>query len=92
MTVEEMLHRVSSRELTEWIAYEQKNGPLGHQYSDDVLASILEALHTNTFVAGLQYDPNPVPEPKRVPRPPEVMQGEEVQFGFDALGDALPGG
>jgi hypothetical protein len=86
MTVEEMLHRISSKELTEWRAYELANGPLGHQYSDDLLAHIHEAIQANTYVEGMQYDPNPAPEPKRIPRPHEAMQ-RQVSYGFDGLED-----
>jgi hypothetical protein len=34
MTVAEMLARISSEELTEWYAYELRNGPLGPQRGD----------------------------------------------------------
>lgn len=39
MTVEEMLGRISSSELTEWRAYEKVAGPLGAG-RDDVLAAM----------------------------------------------------
>lgn len=91
MTVEEMLSRISARELSEWTAYEKSNGPLGHQYSDDMLAQINYAIQANTYVTGYQFEPNPAPEPKHVPRPHEVMtQDEDVQYGFEALAEAIP--
>jgi len=46
MTVAEMLARISSAELTEWMAYEQVSGPLGGE-RDDVLMAILAAVVAN---------------------------------------------
>lgn len=43
-TVGELLARISSRELTEWMTYEQVTGPLGGRRSDvhmSVLASVV---------------------------------------------------
>ncbi|URM90422.1 hypothetical protein LUW75_10905 [Streptomyces sp. MRC013] len=47
MTVGELLGRISSTELTEWMAYEQIAGPLGQERLD-VLHSILAATVSNT--------------------------------------------
>ncbi|MFD3352733.1 phage tail assembly protein T [Streptomyces fradiae] len=46
MTVAELLERISSAELTEWMAYEQITGPLGPERLD-VLHSILAATVSN---------------------------------------------
>lgn len=47
MTVEEMLRRMSSYELSQWAAYEQAFGPLGTSYADDLLAGIFEAVQAS---------------------------------------------
>jgi hypothetical protein len=87
MTVEEMLHRMSSKELTWWMAYEKHAGPLGDVYQQDMLAHIHEAVQTNTYVEGMQYgDNNPVPKPVQMPRPHEVLRMErEEPLGIEAL-------
>lgn len=46
MTVAELLDRVSSAELTEWVAYERMTGPLGQQ-RDDMNAGIITAMIAN---------------------------------------------
>lgn len=47
MTVGELLSRITSEELTEWMAYEQVTGPLGAE-RDDILMAILAATIANT--------------------------------------------
>jgi len=47
MTVEEMLTRISSRELTDWAAYEAEVGPLDAAHRADVLAGIVAATIAN---------------------------------------------
>lgn len=49
MTVEEMLARISSRELTEWAVYEDETGPLDAGYRADVLAGIVSATVANAL-------------------------------------------
>jgi hypothetical protein len=46
MPVEEMLGRMSSRELTEWMVYEEENGPLGPSRADQ-LAALVAAVIAN---------------------------------------------
>jgi hypothetical protein len=46
MPVDEMLDRMSSRELTEWMVYEEENGPLGPGRSDQ-LAALVAAVIAN---------------------------------------------
>lgn len=46
MPVGEMLRRMSSAELTRWMAYEQMTGPLGGQ-RDDQLTALLAAVIAN---------------------------------------------
>lgn len=48
MPVAELLQRVSSRELTEWRAYESVAGPLGPERGD-VQAAIIAATVANAF-------------------------------------------
>lgn len=74
MTVAEMLDRISSHELTEWQAYEMKNGPLGGGYADHMLAAVVEGLQQVAYVTGMKYKTNPVPKPKKVPRPSELAE------------------
>lgn len=40
MPVGELLARISSRELTEWMAYEQMAGPLGAERHDQLVAML----------------------------------------------------
>ena len=47
MTVKEMLARIESTELTEWMAYEKISGPLGGRRLD-VAAAIISAAVLNT--------------------------------------------
>lgn len=47
MTVRELLERIDSRELSEWAAYEQVEGPLGGP-REDVLAAIIASTVHNT--------------------------------------------
>lgn len=47
MPVQEMLERTSSRELSEWQAYEKVTGPLG-QERDDTLAALVALVVANS--------------------------------------------
>ncbi|MDT0305060.1 phage tail assembly protein T [Streptomonospora wellingtoniae] len=44
-TVEELLARISSRELSEWIAFEKRAGPLGQRRGDIHMAVITSAIY-----------------------------------------------
>ena len=44
MTVAELLARVSSRELTEWMAYERLTGPLGGERADHHAALVAQTV------------------------------------------------
>lgn len=46
MTVQEMLQRISSRELTEWAVYEEKYGILGPQRGDFQAARVAQTVAT----------------------------------------------
>ena len=45
MTVRELLERIDSRELSEWAAYEQVEGPLGGPREDVLAAMIASTVH-----------------------------------------------
>lgn len=40
MTVRELLSRIDSREISEWIAYENETGPLGSERLDHLVARL----------------------------------------------------
>lgn len=44
MTVEELLARISSRELAEWAAFEREFGPLGLERGDWQAAQVTQAV------------------------------------------------
>lgn len=71
MTVEQMLAVVSSTELAEWEAYERAFGPIGKRYGEEALANIADTLAALLRLTGEQYEDNPVPIPKKYPRPNE---------------------
>lgn len=77
MTVRELLDRTDSYELTEWKAYEQAFGPLGSAYSEEILAQIHELIQTELYMAGAQVKKNPIPIPKKCPRPMEAFKQED---------------
>lgn len=75
MPVRELLSRIDSRELTEWVAYEEEFGPVGSRYSDEVLAQLKDLLHHYAYYAVGANVPtgkkNPIPEPTPTVRPSE---------------------
>jgi hypothetical protein len=98
MTVAELLDRMTSREISEWQAYEQATGPLGHAYMEEALASIHEQLQMLNRLTGAQFEDNPAPNVQQWPRPPDIFarraqesedsQDDEVdQATFDQLFD-----
>lgn len=73
----EMLACIDSPEIAEWMAFERAFGPIGHEWRDEMLASIHEQLQMLNFLYGAvnsEEDENPVPEPIRMPRPPDVRR------------------
>lgn len=70
MTVDELLGRISSQELSRWRAYEHAFGPLGTVYADDLLAGIYEQLQAFNS-DGKQQIP-------RHPRPHEIFERAEA--------------
>lgn len=58
MPVRELLARVDSRELAEWMAYEQVTGPLGPERADIHAGIIAAAIHNaNTGKRGRKAKP-----------------------------------
>lgn len=95
-----MLARISSRELSEWEAYERYAGPLGTAYGDEVMAALHEQIQRLNRLQGAahftdrNHKKNPVPEPKAYPRPYEIYPSnrdepdeDEDQFDDSALVD-----
>lgn len=69
MTVDEMLERIPSYELTEWEAYERAFGPLGSVYSENKLADMHELLQAILLSFSAEDGKGTV---KHQPRPHEV--------------------
>ena len=70
---------MDSHELAEWEAFERAFGPIGNEYTQETLASILDTLNILTHLTGNQYEENPIPVPKRYDRPPDVFQGKTTE-------------
>jgi hypothetical protein len=83
--VEWGLTRISSRELSEWEAYEREYGPINDRWRDDVLALVHEQLQQLNRLTGAahftskNHRKNPVPEPKKIPRPWVIHEEEEPE-------------
>lgn len=50
MPVSVMLRTLSSRELTEWRAYEKKNGPLDDSWRDEAQGTLLDLLRVLLYI------------------------------------------
>lgn len=79
MTVAELLERTSSAELGEWQAFERAYGPLGREYGDHMLASLVDAVKQLEYATiCLQVeDPDDVETPLPVARPYDVQGYED---------------
>lgn len=75
-----MLHRMSAREVSEWIAYEKATGPL-RGYDEDLLAAVHEQLQLLNHLTGAANagDDNPIPAPTKVRRPHEIFLPTEEE-------------
>lgn len=78
MTVAELLSRISSWELSEWMAYEDATGPLDNRWRDDMLARIHECIQV-AFAGG---------EPQMLPRPHQIADLVEAQLAESAEDEA----
>lgn len=92
MSVRQLLASMDSAEISEWQAYERAFGPLDRAYGDDMLARIHEQLQLLTHVQGAAGGgkDNPIPEPKRVPRPPDVFVPDDDPDDAPSEPDAEP--
>lgn len=97
MTVEELLSRISSWELTEWAAYEEVAGPLGPARGD-VQAGIVAATVANAHRSKGKKALSPadfIPEWDRRPQTVEdqlrIVLGLNAAFGGEVKG-RLPDG
>lgn len=72
----ELLESTTSRDLAELRAYELTNGPIGSQYSDDILAAIHEQLQQvcRLLIAQGAEDEDDIPDLHRYPRTYEMFQ------------------
>lgn len=74
----------SSHELSEWMAFERVNGPIGVKWDREVAAQKHEMMQFANHLLGAQLSddkhPNQVPKAQAVPRPwdpdPEMAQGD----------------
>lgn len=74
------MERISSRELSEWMAYEREDGPIGARWQDEAIAAIHEQLQRLNHLQGAahftdrKHKKNPVPSPKHYTRPYEIFE------------------
>lgn len=66
---------MSSRELTEWEAYERHAGPLGSFWFAETLASIHEQLQMSNYMFSKAKFKQPGNKPEEYPRPEESFRG-----------------
>lgn len=66
---------MSAKELTAWYAWEQANGPLNFEYTNDMLAQIHTMLQrvVQTVAVSNGAKGDQIPEVEHVMRPREVM-------------------
>lgn len=86
MPVRELLSRVSSRELTEWMAYERLTGPLDSRLRGDISAGVIAATVANS--AGAKSTARPadfLPTWYERPKTPEEIW-QEVMKANAAMG------
>lgn len=92
MTVEEMLSRMGSREITKWQAYERVAGPLGPARADTQAAIIAATVANANRHKGKPATPSDfIPEWDRKPQSVE----EQVQIAYAlnaAFGGTVEGG
>ena len=77
MTVSELLARIDSYELSEWVAYERAFGPLGSEWRDETLASVQEQLQMSNWLYGeAHWEDNPI-EIEPWPRPAGLLESDD---------------
>ena len=75
MPVSVMLRTLSSRELTEWRAYEVKNGPLDDAWRDEAMANVVDLVRQLSYLVsqasfGKDSKGRPVQGPVDPPKKP----------------------
>lgn len=94
MTVEEMLERTSSLEISEWMAYEKVHGPLDDSYTNEALATIQETLQAviaaiGTIAGGdAQMKLTPFKRPFQVFLAEEEEEAPKLHATAEKAGDA----
>lgn len=75
-TPREVLARISSADLAEWVAFEQAHGPVDSTYERIMLNEIHYQLQTTNYLLGAAHFTNaeedienPIPSPERLPLP-----------------------
>jgi flagellar basal body rod protein FlgC len=85
MTVEELLSRISSRELTEWMAFFSIEGPTGDERDDwraGMIASTIANVNRDSKKKGSPYKPQDfMPKYEQQPAP-EQRQADPGLLGF----------
>lgn len=85
----ELLARVSSRELSEWMAYERITGPLDERWRADYRSAIVAATVANSVSTKGRAGPRDfMPEWDRRPKTPEEIW-QDVLAANAALGGTV---
>jgi hypothetical protein len=85
----EVLARITSDELAEWIAFERVHGPIDSTYERLLLNEIHYQIQLTNHLLGAAHftdedtDENPIDEPERMPLPWQWHKGEGESVGGD---------
>jgi hypothetical protein len=84
-TPREVLDRISSEDLAEWVAFETAHGPIDSTYERILLNEIHYQLQTLNYMFGAanftdeeEGIENPIPEPSKMPFPWEMTEAAKV--------------
>lgn len=87
-TPREVLDRISSEDLAEWVAFEHAHGPVDSTYERVMLNEIHVQLQTLNYLFGAanftneeEGIENPISEPKRIPLPWEMYDEVKKNAG-----------
>lgn len=78
-----MLGAMSSRQVSEYMAYERIHGPIGDGWLHETISQMHEQLQSINYLLSQahftdkQHKKGPIPEPKRHPRPWEIFEDEQ---------------
>lgn len=81
MPVRDVLRKLSSTDITGWMAYEKAFGDIGGIWQMECLAEIHELMQNMIYLQGAQAEKNPVPRPTIKERPLmlQPIEDEEVE-------------